>query len=61
MVSRRQWRAVSTNNSIARPSEATAETSTSRNKIGSSLSTLVINKCWLKEGMIINELLVFRE
>ena len=61
MVSRRQCRAVNTMSSSARASEAAADTPTSSAATGSSLRTLVINKCWLKEGMNISELRVFSE
>src|ERR1700675_165721 len=51
MVSRRQWRAVSAKSSSAPASDAAADIIMSRVPIGSSLSTLVISRCWLKEGM----------
>ena len=50
MVSRRQCRAVNTINTSARLSDAAADTHTSSAATGSSLSTLVISKCWLKRG-----------
>ena len=56
MVSRRQCRAVNTISTNAMPSDAAADTPTSSAATGSSLSTLVINKCWLSDGMNINEL-----
>jgi len=61
MVSRRQCHAVNTMSTSATPSDAAPDTHTSDTAIGSSLSTLVINKCWLKDGMNIKALLVFSE
>ena len=61
IVSRRQWRAVNTINSSASPIEPKADNHTSRAATASSLSTLVISKCWLKDGMNISELRVFSE
>src|SRR5271168_2421148 len=50
MVSRRQCRAVSTMSTSATQSDAAADTPTSSAPMGSSLSTLVINRCWLNDG-----------
>jgi len=61
MVSRRQCRAVSTISTAAKESDAAADTQTSAAATASSLSTLVISKCWLREGMNINELRVLSE
>ena len=61
MVSRRQCRAVSTIKNSASKEEDPAETRKSSGATGSSFSTLVMSKCWLREGMNIRELLVFSE
>lgn len=61
MVSRRQCLAVSMNNSRANSADDPAEATTSNTAMGSSLSTLVINRCWLSEGMNINELVGLSE
>ena len=61
MISRRQCRAVKTINRAANPSEDAAEIAKSPAPRGSSRSTLVMSRCWLREGMNIREVLVFRE
>jgi hypothetical protein len=61
MLSRRQCLAVAAMSTNARPSAEAADTAKSSGAIGSSLSTLVINKCWLSEGTSINKLWVFKE
>ncbi len=61
MVSRRQWRAVNTNSNSATASDAAADIRTSSPAMGSSLSTRVINRCWLREGMNINALVGLSE
>ena len=61
MDSRRQCRAVKIISTNAMLKDAAADTHTSSTSMGSSLSTLVISKCWLRDGMNISELLVFKE
>jgi hypothetical protein len=57
----RQCRAMATKSSSARAKEDPADSATSSGAIGSSLSTLVMSRCWLRDGMSISELLVFKE
>jgi hypothetical protein len=61
MVSRRQCRAVNAISTSAAASDAAADTHTSSAATVSSFSTLVISKCWLSDGMNINEAWVFSE
>src|ERR1700691_546736 len=61
MVSRRQCLAVSTIKANASASDTAADTRMSCQAMGSSLSTLVINRCWLNEGISISDRWVRRE